>query len=80
MSVLSKVKEKAKKLKLSLSGKKGHDENDPTAHLSVVGPKDKGEEDAVYHSARSNAFSYICNLTVKTQGRTQNMHMDPCGL
>ncbi|KAI3811567.1 hypothetical protein L1987_21292 [Smallanthus sonchifolius] len=48
-SVLAKVKEKAKKLKNSLSRKKHSDTNGsrcPAIRSSGVGPKDKGEEDA----------------------------------
>lgn len=63
-SVLAKVKETAKKLKISLRKKKQSDTNESRCSVTarsgaVVGPKDKGEEDhAEYHSARSNVLFY----------------------
>ncbi|KAF5804561.1 hypothetical protein HanRHA438_Chr05g0208071 [Helianthus annuus] len=59
-SVLAKVKETAKKLKISLRRKKHSEKNESPCDLappsSGVGPKDKGEEeeDAEHHCAQSN--------------------------
>ncbi|KAL8236760.1 hypothetical protein R6Q59_017841 [Mikania micrantha] len=52
-SVLAKVKEAAKRLKLTLRRKKDSDTNESR----FVGPKDNGEDDAEYHSARSKCIS-----------------------
>ncbi|KAL8236752.1 hypothetical protein R6Q59_017833 [Mikania micrantha] len=57
-SVLAKVKEAAKRLKLTLRRKKDSDTNESR----FVGPKDNGEDDAEYHSARSNKLE---NLSTK---------------
>lgn len=58
MSVLAKIKDKAKRLKHSLSRKKHGDKNDSrcnsATHSSGVSLKDKGEEDADYHSAQNS--------------------------
>ncbi|KAL4571093.1 hypothetical protein LXL04_017844 [Taraxacum kok-saghyz] len=56
-SVLEKVKDKAKKLKHSLSIKKHHHENDPPSTTSVTcvsstGSKEKGHEHVEVHGAR----------------------------
>lgn len=68
-SVLTKVKDKAKKWKISLSRKMHSEKNEsqcPVTRSCGVGPNDKREEDAEYHSARSIYFLTFPSLIVKT--------------
>ncbi|CAH1432483.1 unnamed protein product [Lactuca virosa] len=62
-SVLAKVKEKAKKLKHSLSIKKHRHENDPPSTSvtcnAITSSEDKGGENAEFHSPRMSTSKHI---------------------
>lgn len=63
-SVLSKVKEKARKLRHSLSGKKKHSEEEnmtPSFGVTMEDEEDE-EEDAEYLGAPSNTHLEPCNI------------------
>lgn len=63
-SVLSKVKEKARKLRHSLSGKKKHTEEEnmtPSFGVTMEDEEDE-EEDAEYLGAPSNTHLEPCNI------------------
>ncbi|GJY90005.1 lisH domain-containing protein-like protein, partial [Tanacetum coccineum] len=80
MSVLAKIKDKAKRLKHSFSRKKHGDKNDSRCNSatrsSSVSLKEKGEEDADYHSARMSESKHAQVANTKALVSIPEKHLE----